>query len=98
MPFPAQEPNPFTRESALRLTEKQMGCYGLVQIGKEGAAWIYIGKGDIRQRLLDHIGGDNPCITRYLPTHWYGVVTSDYDNKEKQLIREFDPHCNKKVG
>src|ERR1700732_2067709 len=25
------------------------------------------------------------------PTHWYEAVTSDYDNEEKRLIREFNP-------
>ena len=42
-----------------------------------------MGRGDIRQRLLDHINGDNPCITRNAPTHWVDEVTSNAEAREK---------------
>ena len=94
MPFPQQDPRPFNRTNIEALNRNQMGCYGLFRQDR----WIYVGKGDIRQRLLDHLNGDNPCITRERPTHWMDVVTSDHDNREKQLIVELSPSCNKKVG
>ncbi len=94
MPFPPQQPRQFNRKNIEAITPGQKGCYGLFRSER----WVYIGKGDIRQRLLDHLNGDNPCINRQSPTHWVDVVTSDYDEMEKRLIREYQPVCNLKVG
>lgn len=95
MPFPEQTARPYTKADVESLNEKQVGCYGLFI---NGGSWVYIGKGDIRTRLLAHLNGDNPCIIKMKPTHWKGSITSDYDAEEKRLILEFDPVCNKKVG
>jgi hypothetical protein len=94
MPFPQQTIRLFTRNNILALKENQLGVYGLYRQG----VWIYVGKGDIRQRLLDHFNGDNPCITREKPTHWVDVVCADYDTREKQLISELNPTCNQRIG
>lgn len=93
MPF-SQEVYPFTRAGIEWLAPGQYGCYGLFREG----VWVYIGKGDIRARLLDHLNGDNACITRQGPTHWVGVVTVDLDEEEKRLIRAHRPTCNLRVG
>lgn len=95
MPFPSQSARAFTQENVEAIKPGQMGCYGLY---RAGGAWVYVGKGDIRARLLRHLNGDNPCITREKPTHWVDVVTSDMDEMEKRLIRELNPICNKRVG
>lgn len=95
MPFPTQAPRAFTRANVEALNPNQNGCYGLF-VSQGG--WVYVGKGDIRKRLLDHLNGDNPCITRNRPTHWVDVVTNDLDRMEKALILELTPTCNKKVG
>lgn len=84
----------FTRENIEALNIDQIGVYGLFR----GDHWIYIGRGDIRDRLLAHLNDDNPCITREKSTHWVDIVTSDDVAEEKRLILEFDPVCNKKVG
>lgn len=94
MPFPEQTPRSFTRANIEALSLNQIGCYGLFQQG----VWIYVGRGDIRSRLLDHLNGDNPCITQQNPTHWVDVVTNDDEQVEKQLIVELNPVCNQKVG
>lgn len=94
MPFPNQTPRAFTKANVESLNPSQMGCYGLYRAN----SWVYIGKGDIRDRLLKHLNGDNPCITRQQPTHWVDMVTSDYDNQEKRLILELGPICNQRVG
>lgn len=95
MPFVPQTARAYTRENVLRLNPNQSGVYGLLKQG----SWIYVGKGDIRQRLLDHLNGDNPCITRHAPTHWVAeVVAGDPSVREKQLIIELNPTCNQKVG
>jgi excinuclease UvrABC nuclease subunit len=99
MPFPPQNPLPYTSDGIKRLHAGQKGCYGLTQRGAAGEAWIYVGKADdIRARLLQHLNGDNPCITAYLPTHVVAMVTAENVEQEKALILEYDPHCNKKVG
>lgn len=95
MPFPKQTARTFTRTNIEAITPGQMGCYGLFI---NQGAWVYIGKGDIRKRLLEHLNGDNPCITRNGPTHYVDAVTNNMDETEKALILEFNPTCNKKVG
>jgi len=94
MPFPDQTPRPFTKENILAITPGQMGVYGLFKQG----TWVYVGKGDIRQRLLAHFNGDNFCINIQRPTHWVDVVCSDYETREKQLILELNPVCNQRIG
>ena len=95
MPFIQQTPRAFTRENVSALRPGQNGVYGLFKQD----VWIYVGKGNIRQRLLDHLNGDNPCITRQAPTHWVDeVIQRDPSDKEKQLILELNPTCNQKLG
>jgi hypothetical protein len=94
MPFPQQMPRLFNRANVEAIKLKQYGCYGLFR----EKTWIYIGKGDIRARLPDHLNGNNPCINKHQPTYWVDVVTTDYDNVEKQLIVEYQPVFNQKVG
>lgn len=95
MPFPNQTARAFTRANVEAITPGQMGCYGLF-VNQGG--WVYVGKGDIRTRLLAHLDGDNPCITKNKPTHWMDMVTNNMDQMEKALILELNPTCNKKVG
>ena len=94
MPFPKQTPRAFTQAGVLSLDVGQQGCYGLY----ESNTWVYVGKGDLRERLLTHLKGENPCIVLRRPTHYVIVVTSDMDNEEKRLIRELSPACNQKIG
>lgn len=85
---------PYTKADVTSLSENQKGVYGLFRQG----AWVYIGRGDLRERLLSHLNGDNSCITHERPTRWKGWVTADHVQQEKNLIVEYDPICNKKVG
>lgn len=94
MPFPKQTPMPFTDAAIRNLNPGQNGCYGIYKQDE----WIYVGKGDIRTRLLAHIGGESPDIIRRGPTNFVTVVTTDMDNEEKRLILELNPTCNRKVG
>lgn len=94
MPFVQQTPRPFIKAEVLLLNENQIGVYGLFRQGQ----WVYVGKGDIRQRLLDHLNGDNLCINKQKPTHWVAELASNPDQREKQLITELDPVCNQRVG
>ena len=95
MPFPKQDPRAFTREGIEWLAPGQRGCYGIFRHG----VWIYVGKtGDLRGRLLQHLAGDNPRITREYPTHFVTMLTPDDEVAEKWLIRELDPVANRQVG
>jgi hypothetical protein len=58
MPFVNQTPRPFTRTDVESLKENQMGVYAIFR----GDQCIYVGRGDIRQRLLTHLNGDISCI------------------------------------
>lgn len=94
MPFPEQPTRAFSRAAIETLSPNQYGVYGIYRPN----TWIYVGKGDIRQRLLDHLNGDNPRITRESPTGFVGMVTAGADGIEKQLILELDPIANRRVG
>lgn len=94
MPFPQQTPRAFTKQGIEALTPGQKGVYGIYRPG----VWIYVGKGDIRERLIAHLNGDNADITAQKPTNYVAEVTADMDQREKQLILELSPVCNKKVG
>lgn len=94
MPFPQQEIRSFTRNGIEWLLANQNGVYGIFKAN----LWIYVGRGDIRSRLLDHLGGDNPLILSYGPTHYVTLVTANDIAAEKQLILELRPVANQKVG
>jgi hypothetical protein len=51
MPFPQQNPIAFTQQGIESLNPDQYGCYGIFN----SIRWIYVGKGDIRSRLLAHL-------------------------------------------
>jgi len=95
MPFAQQVPRLFNHGNVEALKPNQFGVYGLFKRG----VWIYVGKGDIRKRLLEHLNGDKPCILRNSPTHWVDeVIGGDPSIREKQLILELRPLCNERVG
>ncbi len=94
MPFPLQIPRVFIRADVEAFSPGQNGVYGLYKQNE----WVYVGKGDIRQRLFAHLTGDNPCISRERPTNWVYEITSDMDIRERQLIAELQPACNQRLG
>ena len=96
MSFVNQVPRIFNRVNILALNPGQNGVYGIYRQG----LWIYIGKGDIRARLLAHIDGDNPAILRQNPTHWVDEVRADphMSTREKELILLCNPCCNQRIG
>lgn len=96
MPFIQQTPRTFNGQNVEALNPNQFGVYGIFKQG----VWIYVGKGDIRKRLLDHLNGDNPSILLARPTHWVDETHTDpvMSIREKQLIIELRPSCNQKIG
>lgn len=96
MPFIQQTPRLYTRQNVEAITPNQFGVYGIFRQDR----WIYVGKGDIRKRLLEHLNGDNPSILAARPTHWVDELCIDpaMSTREKQLIVECNPLCNQKIG
>lgn len=96
MAFIQQAPRLFTKIDIESINPNQFGVYGIYKSG----LWIYVGKGDIRKRMLEHLGGDNPAILLFGPTHWVAEVVTDpqMSVREKQLILELSPRCNQRVG
>jgi hypothetical protein len=90
VPFPPQKPQPFDRASIQGLRSGAVGCYGLFRRDR----WVYIGRGDIRRRLLAHLDGDDPSILHERPTHWVAVETADPEALERELVLACDPVCN----
>lgn len=96
MAFVQQNPRVFIKSNVESILPNQLGVYGIFGQNR----WIYIGKGDIRTRLLAHLNGDNPAILAARPTHWVDEVCVDpkMSIREKQLILELNPLCNRKIG
>jgi hypothetical protein len=95
MPFTSTKSFHYTRSEIEAISPNQIGVYGIYNASQ----WIYVGKGDIRDRMLAHFNGDNICINRNAPTGWVGELThGDPSNRERELILELNPCCNKRVG
>ncbi len=96
MSFVSQIPRVLTKQNVEALIPNQYGVYGIFRNNQ----WIYVGKGDIRKRLLEHLNGDIPSILNMRPTHWVDEVCSDpqMSIREKELILELKPLCNQKIG
>lgn len=94
MPFKADYQGSFTRQSIEIVPSTARGVYGLYTSVK----WVYVGMGDIRDRLLSHLNGDNPCINRNSPNSYIAEVTSNPAAREEALIGELNPTCNQRVG
>ena len=91
MAFAQQYPRPYTQAEIGALKREQYGVYGI----SAGSVWVYVGKGDIRERLLGHLKGDNACIRAQSPTHFVFEVTptTNADGRARELTVEFSPIC-----
>ena len=95
MPLRADYRAPFNQAGINQVPVTAKGVYGIFN----SSIWIYVGKGEIRQRLQAHLDNDNPCITNSSPAGFIAeLVSGDPSNREVQLILELKPKCNKKVG
>ena len=94
--FTQQAPRMFNLLNIQAIDDQHTGVYGLFREG----IWIYVGKGNIRQRLLAHLRGDNPEILYQMPTHYVDEIWQDpyMSNREKELTLSLKPLCNKKFG
>ena len=95
MPFPDQEPRPFTQEAIEAYAAEPRGCYGLFN----DADCVFVGRGRIRERLLAHLSGgvteEAHCIRDRAPTYWLVEETEDFIVRHLGLVVEYQPHCNR---
>lgn len=96
MPFPHQGSRPFNRRGIEALRRGQNGLYGIFN----SMTCIYVGRGNIREQLLAHLNGagGNPHILRNRPTHYVIELARNGVVRQRQLIAEFDPVCNRTAG
>jgi len=87
----------FTEKGIATYAPRQSGVYGIYN----GTEWIYVGEAkDMEERLYAHLRGNSDQsvrILRHKPTH-YAYEQCDATARvarERTLIREFDPVCNK---
>lgn len=87
----------FTRASITASVPMSSGVYAIWRQGE----WIYVGESqDLYRRLLEHVDGDNACITGRAPTMCgYELCPSDQRmQRQNALILELRPTCNQRLG
>src|SRR5690242_16142421 len=63
--------------------------------------WIYFGESmDIRERLLQHHANPSACMARFPPESFSFELLPDRQRvaRQDQLILEFRPVCNERLG
>jgi hypothetical protein len=86
----------FQRDSIVLQAPESSGVYGLYS-----ALWIYIGECDnIRARLLEHLAGDNPCISLRQPSGFaFELVCPEHRRRRKEeLIKKLEPFCKEELS
>lgn len=94
MPFREDVRKRFGWGEVQSLERGKKGVYGLY----DSKRWIYVGRGDVADRLGKHLQGDNPCIVREKPTHFLVEYTRFTVAREKEFIAELKPVCNERIG
>jgi hypothetical protein len=62
--------------------------------------WIYIGEAEnMRERLLEHLSGNNSCTTHYQPSGFAFELVSPTDRcrRKQELVKGLQPLCNGKA-
>ena len=93
MPFPDQPRRPLAAEEIERLPAGTRGVYGL--FNEEGC--VYVGKGNLRERLLGHLKSgyteEARCIRKNAPTCFLFEETENFVVRHMGLVVEYAPKC-----
>jgi hypothetical protein len=93
VPFPDQPRCPFTPEEIARVPEGKRGVYGLFN----EAGCVFVGKGNLRERLLLHLKPgyteEARCIRKAAPTYFLFEVTENFVVRHMGLAVEYAPQC-----
>ena len=98
--FYKQVSRSYTEANIKEVDKDVIGVYAIRRFDGDKMIWIYVGEGQVRDRMLDHLRGtDNEadkCIKKSKPTNWkYLEVPKDTAKKLQDiLIEEEDPPCN----
>jgi|SRR2546426_1495432 len=88
----------FNQESIRSIAPADSGVYGLYDV----MDWVYIGESaDIREALLRHSKGIDPCVRSMTPTGFtFELCPADLRaDRADELISELQPLCNRtKLG
>ena len=97
MPWMNRNGFPYSQLGITMNAWEASGVYGLYKEQQ----WIYIGEtGDMRGRLLEHLGGDHPRIVAAMPTYFSYELHPAFKRVARQdaLILELRPLCNARLG
>jgi hypothetical protein len=98
MPWFATQNYDFNLAAVLYYAPEMSGVYGI----HKGSYWIYFGESDsIRRRLSEHVSRpENPIIGLHGPTKFCFELQPAYYRVtcQDQLILEFSPPANRKLG
>ncbi len=93
MPFPDQPRRTFDRAEIERLPLGRRGVYGL--FSEEGC--VFVGKGDLRERLLLHLKPgfteEARCVRKSAPTWFLVEETENFVVRHMGLVVEYAPKC-----
>lgn len=97
MPWNNPNSHSFSHLGIMLSAPSASGVYALYRVER----LIYIGEsGNIRDRLVDHLNGDNDCITRENP----GLFSYELHPapqrvlRQNLLIQELNPVCSQRLG
>ncbi|MBA7653000.1 UvrABC system protein C [subsurface metagenome] len=69
---------------------------GVYLLGNSLKKPIYVGRADnLQERLSQHPDPDNPCLQRKEIKYFAFEETSNSEEREQELIEEYDPECNR---
>ncbi len=85
---------PYTMLDVTKVSAGQVGVYGLFSRG----TCVYVGVGDIREKIVGHLTGDSTVIARASPDQWTAEITPNHTARLKALVAELKPACNRKAG
>lgn len=87
----------FSRISVIENAPQESGVYSL----RYQSTWVYVGESEnIRAQLIQHLNGDNACITVYPSlTFSYELISPVTRSwRQDELVREFRPTCNRRLS
>ena len=97
MPWNNPTSHVFSRISVIENAPQESGVYAL----RYQSTWVYVGESEnIRAQLIQHLNGDNACITVYPSlTFSYELISSVTRSwRQDELVRELRPTCNPRLG
>ena len=97
MPWNNRTGYAFTGASIRQNAPARSGVYGIYH----QKLWVYFGESqDIQARLLQHLKGDNLCISTRKPSGFSFELWPSHQRvqRQNQLILEMTPPCNERRG